>query len=133
MKALLDLNSNEARNYYEQFKSDYPIVITRDINQAKLWLKEQARGTERYGLIASSGGRRLKPYGIDVKNIMKPVNWFLNNQNDVRSSYYLEDVATEFDVQGLELDWVCVSWDADLRMVNKSWEYKSFTGSKWSK
>jgi len=132
VKALLDLNSNEARNYYEQFKSDYPIVITRDIIQAKLWLKEQARGTERYGLTASSGGRRLKPYGIHVKNIMKPVNWFLNNQNDVRSSFYLEDVATEFDVQGLELDWVCVAWDADLRIVNKSWEYKSFVGSKWS-
>ena len=132
VKAILDTNREKAKNYYEQFKSDYPIVITRNINQAKLWLKEQARGTERYGLIASSGGIRLRPYAIHVKNSIKPADWFLNSKNDVRSSYYLEDVATQFDVQGLELDWVCVAWDADLRMLDNNWQYKSFIGSKWS-
>jgi len=132
VKAILDTDREKAKNYYEQFKSDYPIVITRNINQAKLWLKEQARGTERYGLIASSGGIRLRPYAIHVKNSIKPADWFLNSKNDVRSSYYLEDVATQFDVQGLELDWVCVAWDADLRMFDNDWQYKSFIGSKWS-
>ena len=132
VKALLDTDIDQARNYYENFKSDYPIVITRDITKAKLWLREKARGTERYGLIASSGGIRLRPYAIQVKNSMKPADWFLNDKNDVRSSYYLEDVATQFDIQGLELDWVCVAWDADLRMIDNNWIHKKFVGSKWT-
>jgi hypothetical protein len=129
---LLDTDIDQAKNYYEHFKFDYPIVITRDISQAKLWLREKARGSERYGLIASSGGIRLRPYAIHVKNSIKPADWFLNDKNDVRSSYYLEDVATQFDIQGLELDWVCVAWDADLRMVGNNWQHKSFVGSKWT-
>ena len=83
----------------------------------------------RYSLFA--GGKRLRPYAISVKNSIKPTDWFLNDQSDIRSSYYLEDVATEFDVQGLELDWTCVAWDADLRMFGQEWKYKSFVGSKW--
>jgi DUF2075 family protein len=109
----------------------YPIKITRDFTVAKNWLKSNARGLERYGIVASSGGVRLKAEGVFVKNKIDPCDWFLNYKDDVRSSYYLEDVATEFDVQGLELDWVCVAWDADLRFTNGKWTYKKFRGTKW--
>ncbi len=72
-------------------------------------MREHARGSERYGLVASSGAQRLKPHAIDVRVNVNPVHWFLNGIDDTRSSYYLEDAATEFQVQGLELDWVCVT------------------------
>ncbi|HET6992288.1 MAG TPA: DNA/RNA helicase domain-containing protein, partial [Bacteroidia bacterium] len=73
-----------------------------------------------------------KPLAIDVRSPMDPVHWFLDGKEDVRSSYYLEDVATEFDIQGLELDWSCVTWDGDLRYSNKGWKFYSFVGSKWN-
>ena len=85
-------------------------------------MKEKARGSERYGMVVSSQAQRLKPFAIDVKSPMNPVNWFLDGKDDVRSSYYLEDVATEFDVQGLELDWACVTWDGDLRYSENGWK-----------
>ena len=75
---------------------------------------------------------RLKPHAIDVKSPMDPIHWFLDGKEDVRSSYYLEDVATEFDVQGLELDWACVTWDGDFRYSKNEWEHKSFCGSRWN-
>ena len=96
-------------------------------------LKERARGSERYGIVVSSQAERLKPYAVDVKSPMNPVCWFLNGKDDVRSSYYLEDVATEFHVQGLELDWTCVAWDADFRYSNGDWHHWSFKGNKWQK
>jgi DUF2075 family protein len=131
VKNILDLNKNEAQKTLSQISENYPIVLTRDLSKAKSWLKEKARGSERYGLIVSSQAQRLKPYAIDVKSPMNPVNWFLDGKDDVRSSYYLEDVATEFQVQGLELDWACVTWDGDLRYSNTEWKTFGFKGSKW--
>ncbi|GLQ34557.1 hypothetical protein GCM10007939_08400 [Amylibacter marinus] len=109
----------------------YPIFLTRDLANAKNWLKSKARGSERTGLVASSGAHRLRPEGIHIKSKIEPENWFLNNTEDVRSSYYLEGVATEFDIQGLELDWVGMCWDADLRYVGDNWNFTAFKGSKW--
>jgi DUF2075 family protein len=131
VKQILDLDINVAKITLNNIRSKYPIVLTRDLIKAKNWLKTQARGSERYGIIVSSQAERLKPYAIDVKSPMDPINWFLNDKDDVRSSYYLEDVATEFDIQGLELDWVCVTWDADFRYNRDEWQYKSFSGKKW--
>ena len=131
IKNLLDLNIEEAKKNYEALKDKYPIVLTRSVNAAKKWLKEKARGTERYGIIVSSQAIRLKPYAIDVKSPMDPIHWFLDDKEDIRSSYYLEDVATEFQVQGLELDWACVTWDADFRYAPDGWKCFSFVGSKW--
>ena len=119
VKNLLDMNIEEARNNYQELKDKYPIVLTRDVKKAKQWLKEKARGTERYGIVVSSQAIRLKPYAIDVKSPMDPIHWFLDDKEDIRSSYYLEDVATEFQVQGLELDWACVTWDGDFRYSPK--------------
>lgn len=131
VKAVLDVDVEGAKALRAATESSYPIVLTRDLNAAKSWVKARARGTERYGLLASSGAARLRPLGINVQAKADVVNWFLNGKDDVRSSYFLEEVATEFDVQGLELDWACVAWDADLRFVNGAWAYKSFRGTGW--
>jgi len=131
IKQLLDLDKKSAQKTYNLININYPIVLTRDLNKAKKWLKEKARGTERYGIVVSSQAIRLKPLAIDVKSPMNPVNWFLDGKDDIRSSYYLEDVATEFQVQGLELDWACITWDGDLRYSDVGWKSYSFVGSKW--
>ena len=98
-------------------------------------MRQQARGTERYGVVVSSQAQRLKPYAIDVRTPIDPVHWFLDDHADVRSSYYLEDVATEFQVQGLELDWACVVWDGDFRHQGQGgqWTHHSFVGSRWQR
>jgi hypothetical protein len=131
VKQLLDLNIEGAQKTLGKINK-YPIVITRNLIQAKKWLKRQARGSERYGIVVSSQAERLKPHAIDVKSPMNPIHWFLNGKDDIRSSYYLEDVATEFHIQGLELDWVCVTWDADFRYSKEGWEHLSFRGNRWT-
>lgn len=131
VKNVLDLNIADAVKILSQISDNYPIFLTRDLLKAKKWLKEKARGSERYGLIVSSQAQRLKPYAIDVKSPINPIYWFLNGKDDVRSSYYLEDVATEFHIQGLELDWACVTWDGDLRYSEDGWKTFSFVGNKW--
>jgi hypothetical protein len=133
VKQILDLDVDSARHTYKKVSAKYPIVITRDLSKAKKWLKGQARGSERYGIVVSSQAERLKPHAIDVKSPMDPVHWFLDGKDDVRSSYYLEDVATEFHVQGLELDWACVTWDADFRHCPGGWGHYSFCGNRWNK
>ena len=133
VKALLDNEFDLAKKLYQKIKDKYPIFLTRDLKKAKEWVKSKSRGTARYGLLASSGALRLKPDGIFVKNDISVANWFLNDKTDVRSSYYLEDVVSEFDVQGLELDFTVVAWDADFRMQNGSWTYNEFRGNKWCK
>lgn len=131
IKQLLDLDIESAKKTLKEINSNYPIVITRDLSKAKQWLKNKARGSERYGMVVSSQAQRLKPYAIDVKTPMDPIHWFLDEKDDVRSSYYLEDVATEFHIQGLELDWACVVWDGDFQYNSDGWIYKSFKGNKW--
>lgn len=128
---LLDCNVEAARSLYKQIRNDYPIIVTRDADVARDWLRDKSRGSEGKGIIASSGGYRLRPYGIDVKRSIDPAAWFLNESDDIRSSDFLEDVGTEFDVQGLELDWTCVAWDANLRKTDDGWDYRRFSGTKW--
>lgn len=132
VKAVLDVDTDTAKELYAKIRDKYPIRITRDLNAAKKWVREQCQGTTRYGLLASSGGLRLKPEGIFVKNDASVENWFLNGKDDVRSSYYLEDVVTEFDIQGLELDYSIVAWDADFRFDGEQWTYNSFVGNRWN-
>jgi len=130
IEEVINGNNLKAKSIFEEIPN-FEFVITRDLNKAKKWLKGNARGTERYGLVASSKAVRLKANGIFVKNEIKAENWFLNDKYDTRSSYYLEDVASEFDIQGLELDWVGICWDANLRRVNNEWNHFKFIGSKW--
>jgi len=132
VKALLDCDVKSARRLLADISRRYPIAVTRDLLRAKQWIREHARGSERYGLVASSQAQRLKPHAIDVRVNVDPIHWFLHDRHDTRSSYYLEDAATEFQVQGLELDWICVTWDADLRRHSTDpWGHYSFRGDSW--
>ena len=131
VKALLDVERSAARDLFAQIRDRFPILLTRDLETAKRWLRHRARGSERFGLVASSKAMRLKPHAIDIRVSIDPVHWFLNDRSDTRSSYYLEDAATEFQVQGLELDWICVTWDADLRFTSSDWSYHDFRGDRW--
>jgi hypothetical protein len=131
VKEVLDMEADAARQTLSQISEHYPVVLTRDVARAKAWVKSMARGSERYGMIVSSQAERLKPHAIDVKSPMNPIHWFLAGKDDVRSSYYMEAVATEFQIQGLELDWACVTWDADFRYSPQGWLHRSFRGNKW--
>lgn len=131
VKALLDVDIDTAKRLYEQFNNDYPVFVTRNLDKAKLWVRSQAKGSQRYGLTASSDAKILRKYGIWVQNKIEATNWFLNGKNDVRSSFHLEETATEFDIQGLELDWTIVCWDADLRFENGDFKHLKFVGTKW--
>lgn len=128
---LLNLNKDSAIDVFKDIKDKYPIVLTRDVELAKEWLKKQARGSERYGIVVSSKAERLRPLAVDVKRECDVVHWFLDDKKDLRSSMFLEDVATEFDVQGLELDWACLIWDGDFRYTSNGWDYYKFGTNQW--
>lgn len=132
VKATLDADEDKARELLTEVLRTYSVVLTRDRTVAKKWVRDQARGSERYGLVASSQAQRLKAYCIDVRVDVDPVKYFLADRADTRSSYYLEDAATEFQIQGLELDWTMMSWDADLRRTKGHWSYHNFRGDRWT-
>ena len=132
---LLDNNPQKAKEIYDQISEKYPILITRDFEKAKKWVRGQVRGSQRCGVLACSSAQRLKPEGIYVPTEIDVKNWFLAPSDDLRSSNMLEVVASEFKIQGLEIDWAIVCWDADLRR-NKSgtdWEHYSFRGTRWNR
>lgn len=131
VKAVLDGDKYKAKELYTHFNKDYLICITRDLEAAKKWVREKAKGSQRYGMTASSGAKRLRKYGVWVQNKVDAPKWFLNGKDDVRTSYFLEETATEFDIQGLELDWTIVCWDANLRFYNNHFEFYNFNGTKW--
>jgi hypothetical protein len=131
MHEILEADNSNAAKLFSDIKSDFPIFLTRDLVTAKTWLRAKAKGSERIGIVASSGGRRLRPIGIDVRNEISAPDWFLNSSDDVRSSNYLEDVATEFDIQGLEIDYVCLAWDINFHFSKGKWHYQRFEGTTW--
>ena len=132
VKCLLDEEIELAKETYEELKKSYPVLITRKFDVAKNWVKKKARGTERYGLLASSEGKRLRAEGIWVPSEINHVGWFLNEKDNVDSSYYLEVAASEFKVQGLEIDYAVLAWDADLRYTSNGFDYFKFRGTKWN-
>lgn len=131
VKALLDCNVEVARTLYLELKDKYPIVLTRDLDTAKQWVRAKSRGSERYGMMATSAAERLRTRGIWAANEIKPVKWFLEGKDDVDSSFYLEITATEFAVQGLENDYGIVAWDGDMRYCDGDFIYKRFTRNMW--
>ena len=129
---LLDNKPDAAKAVYENIKKKYPVYLTRDIGIAKEWAKSKVRGSQRCGVLACSSAQRLKPDGVYVPTEIDVKNWFLAPSDDLRSSNMMEVVASEFKVQGLEIDWAVVCWDADLRRKNKKeWDHYSFRGTKW--
>lgn len=131
MHEILEAKILNAKYLFNEVKNVFPIFLTRNLATAKGWLRAKAKGSERIGIVASSGGRRLRPLGIDVKNEISAPNWFLNGSDDVRSSNYLEEVATEFDIQGLEIDWVCLAWDINYFFKDSKWNCQNFEGTTW--
>lgn len=130
---LLALQKQEAAATLKEL-DNYPIVLTRSLDTAKQWLREHNRGSERMGLLASSKAERLKAISINVRYQPDFVHWFLEDDSDIRSSNALEDTLTEFKVQGLEIDWACVAWDADLRLNKdgKTWSHHQLrSGTQW--
>ena len=135
VQALLTFDP-KAADIYQDIKDKYPIVLTRDMEKAKEWLHSQVRGSERTGVLITKEAARFKPLGIHVllSGDENAVHWFLEDKIDTRSSNFLEDAATEIQVQGLELDYVCLLWDADMRYKNGRWEFYQFDGkTKWKK
>lgn len=133
--ALLLFDIKAQNLYSDVITNHYPVYLTRDINKARTWLRKNARGTSQTGILVSKVAARFKPQAVNVlaQGDEYAVHWFLEDKQDVRSSNYLEEAATEIQVQGLELDYACVLWDADLRCVNGQWEYYKFNGrTAWS-
>ena len=133
--SMLAIDGNAA-SIYDEIKDKYPIVLTRDMEKARRWLNERVRGTERTGVLITKESARYKPLGIHVlpSDDENAVHWFLDDKADTRSSNYLEDAATEIQVQGLELDYTCLLWDADMRFENGKWNFYSWSRpqSKWT-
>lgn len=127
--SMLTFNT-DAAELYNEIKDRYPIVLTRDMETAKRWLHSKVRGTERTGVLVTKEAARFKPLGIHIlpSGDENAVHWFLEDKVDTRASNYLEDAATEIQVQGLELDYTCVLWDADMRCDNGKWRYYTFNG-----
>ena len=139
-KAVIDVDVDEARRLYAQITEHnadgsmkYPILLTRDLTKAKQWVKDVSLGTERYGIVASSGAKRLRADGVIVPKDIEVEKWFLNDKDDVNSSYFMEVAVSEFKIQGLEIDYAVVAWEGDFRFVNGEFTYNGFSGSSWSK
>ena len=133
VKQILDNNSAKAKELFGELNDKYPIYLTRNLDTAKNWVRRIARGNERYGLFASSNAARLKPRGVVYardRNSISPENWFLDGKDDIRSSFFLEAVASEFETQGLELDYAIVAWDADLRIEKGRWKHYQISTRK---
>ena len=136
IESLLSADLQQAREYYQKLSDkehQYPIFITRDISKAKQWVFSRARGSERYGILASSTATRLKPDGVYYtkdRTVLAPEIWFLNGKDDIRSSYFMEVVASEYETQGLELDYAVIAWDADLRIEDNQWKHFSISTRK---
>ena len=130
--ALLLGNVADARECYTKLEGNYPLYITRDFKAAKRWARHNVRGSQRCGVLACSDAQRLKPEGIYVSSDISVEHWFLSPSEDIRSSNAMEVVAREFDIQGLEIDWSVVCWDADLRRSKDSWDYYKWSGSSWN-
>lgn len=117
---------------------EFPIFLTGSLEVLRAELQRRTRGTRRCGLVASSGALRLRSYGIEVSsgftNAYPFTHWFLAERDDFRSSFQLEVAATEFQCQGLELDWVGLCWGDDLVWSHEceAWESRILRGARWA-
>lgn len=132
--SLLSFNPDAEELYKNVISHRYPIVLTRSMDKARSWLRQQARGTQQTGILISKVSARFKPLAVHVlpQSEDNAVHWFLEDKTDVRSSNYLEEAATEIQVQGLEVDYACILWDADMRYDDGKWSFWKFNGkTQW--
>ena len=132
--SLLSFNPDAEELYKNVISHRYPIVLTRSMDKARSWLRQQARGTQQTGVLISKVSARFKPLAVHVlpQSEDNAVHWFLEDKTDVRSSNYLEEAATEIQVQGLEVDYACILWDADMRYDDGKWSFWKFNGkTQW--
>ena len=135
VQSMLAFRPDASGLYEDVSERGYPIVLTRDMDTAREWLRKQARGTQQTGVLVTKVAARFKPLAVHIlpQDDDNAVHWFLEDKTDIRSSNYLEDAATEIQVQGLELDYACVLWDADMRCEDDSWGFYKFNGkNKWN-
>jgi DUF2075 family protein len=134
VNSILSFNSNTASLYNNVKIKKYPVVLSRNIEKARKWLRSMARGTQQTGILVTKAASRYQPLALNViEGDDNTVHWFLEDKTDVRSSNYLEDAVTEIQVQGLELDYACVVWDADVRCDKDHWSFhKLSVKATWS-
>jgi hypothetical protein len=118
----------------------FPILLSRDLDQTRMTLREQGIGANRYGLVGSSGAARLRAVGLEPNSTFHAdypwEHWYLGERTDVRSSFQCEVFATEFEIQGLELDWIGLCWGGDcIWNEEKGWLLRALRSgdqSRWS-
>lgn len=133
--ALLAIDGSAKELCQNVINNKYPVFLTRNIDKARTWLRANALGSSRTGIFVTKVAARYKPQAVTVldKGDEAAVHWFLEDKCDVRASNYLEEAATEFQVQGLELDYACILWDPDMRYENGQWSYYKFDGkTRWT-
>ena len=134
----LSFRLDSARTHFPATE-EFPCYITRDLATARAWLRMHHRldPEDRTGLVATSLDIRLRSDGIERSSAFRSnfpyEKWFLEPCLDVRSSYSLEVAASEFECQGLELDWVGLCWGLDLTPSENgdAWDYRKFRGTRW--
>ena len=139
VEAVLARNPSEAATHAAHLAAKFPLALTRSLATAREWLQTKTRGQRRCGLLASSGAIRLRPDGLELSSGFRLgnrdmfVNWFLNEPPDIRSSNQLEVAASEYECQGLELDWTGVCWGGDFTFdaAIGDWSYRHFSGKGW--
>lgn len=131
-EALVSNRPEEANEIYEELRDDYPIYVTRDLEAAKCWVRNATkRPSDRYGIIAGSYAQRLRADGVSIPLDFDAVKWFLRGREEVDSSYFMEVAASEFKIQGLEIDYAIVAWEGDYRYGDGAFEHHRFYGNKW--
>jgi hypothetical protein len=126
-----------AAKEYAAMCDDFPLLLTRDLGAMRAYLRDRARPDRRTGLLASSQARRLRPFGIEMDGTFQGgidwPRWFVDEAEDIRSSYVLEVAASEFKCQGLEIDWAGLCWGSDFTWdrVMKSWQVRRLSGGRW--
>lgn len=132
--AVLDGNTSAANAHVASMEShENTVWLTRNLESARTWVKRCSVGGQRSGLIASGQARRLAAEGLFVDYKPDIATWMLAPSTDIRSSNALETVQNQYQVQGLELDYCIVCWDADLRRENAEWVAYKLSGSDWQK
>lgn len=132
--AVLSGGTDAARTFVATMETHQNTIwLTRDLDVARRWVKRRSGGGQRSGIIASGQARRLAAEGLFVDYKPDIATWMLAPSSDVRSSNLLETVQNQYQVQGLELDYCIVCWDADLRREKHEWVAYKLSGSDWQK